>query len=72
MNKTEKDLWLADLEELETKYNLFVKKQVIKPNIVKGKGKKKLVVKKSDEGTSKKRTMTLTMKVDSPTVKPVC
>ena len=53
-NKTEKDLWLEDLEELETKYNLFVKKQVIKPNTVKGKGKKRLVVKKNDEGISKK------------------
>ena len=62
-NKTEKDLWLEDLEELETKYNLFVKKQVIKPNIVKGKGKKKLVVKKSDEGTSKKTIVGRKLKV---------
>ena len=62
-NKTEKDLWLEDLEELETKYNLFVKKQVIKPNVVKGKGKKKLVVKKSDEGTSKKTIVGKKLKV---------
>ena len=62
-NKTEKDLWLADLDELEAKYNLFVKKQVIKPNIVKGKGKKKLVVKKSDEGTSKKTIVGRKLKV---------
>ena len=50
---------------LETKYNLFVKKQVIKPNIVKGKGKgkKKLVVKKSNEGTSKKTIVGRKLKV---------
>ena len=62
-NKTEKDLWLADLEEFETKYNLFVKKQVIKPNIVKGKGKKRLVVKKNDVGTSKKTIVGKKIKV---------
>jgi len=62
-NKTEKDLWLADLEEFETKYNIFVKKQVIKPNVVKGKGKKRLVVKKNDVGTSKKTIVGKKIKV---------